>query len=221
MRKSVTALLLVVVLIFSFTYSTAEDLSSMSTEELMQLRQDINDELSSRTKQESGKEDSTIAELFPDSVMAKYIRDAIGAFSTKDVVSQEQLDTIEVVRFLSHDDGVKSLEGIQYLHNLEELSLYWQEGLKDIPESIGTLTQLKEVFLEKCGISSLPESITNLVNLTYLVIAGTEVSALPDDIGNLTSLKDLDISDTKITKLPESIYNLKLDTFLRKGLNLD
>ena len=221
MKRFILSTLLVVVLAFSFHYAIAGDLQGMTDDDLLELRLQINNELASRQIQAEAPEGSSIADLFPDPVFAKYIRDQIGAFSTKDLADTSLLEEIYEVDFLSHNDGLTSLEGIQYLPNLEILALYWQDGLKEIPDAVGELICLKALFLTHCGISALPDSITNLVNLEELNIGGTDVAALPEDIGNLTSLTYLDISETNITELPESIYNLSLSKFLRDGLDLD
>jgi len=225
MSKSVTALLLVVVLLFSLTYATAEDLSSMSTEDLMQLRQNINDELANRKTVPDLKEGSTIADLFPDHILAMKVRDAIGAISTKDPVSQDELDKIDTISIdgavVGETNDFKDLTGIEYLRNLETLRIVRQPGCTVIPDSIGNCVHLRELDITSCGIKILPASICDLQELRKLRLRYSDVETLPDDIGNLQSLKDLDISNTKITSLPASIRNLDLDRFSREGLDID
>lgn len=221
MKRLVPTLLLIVFLFSVGHYAAAEDLSTMKDDELLDLRLQINNELANRLTTAEVPDGSTIADLFPDPVFARYVRDQIGAFSTKDLADPSLLEGIREVNFLSHDDGLTSLEGIQYLPNLEGLWLYWQDGLKEIPDAIGDLIYLKTISLTRCEIAALPDSITNLVNLETLRIDQTNIAELPEDIGNLTSLTYLDISETKITELPKSIYNLTLSKFLRNGLDLD
>lgn len=57
MKRNLTALLLVVVLLFSFTYAAADDLdlTQMTTSELESLRDRINEELKNRPKEEVTK----------------------------------------------------------------------------------------------------------------------------------------------------------------------
>jgi len=197
------------------------DVTSMTDEELYSLRLQINQELAVRNKAITIPEGSTIADLFPDTVFAKQIRDSIGAFSINDIVTQERLSTVESVHFLNKNDGLTNLEGIQYLTNLRSLLLYYQSELREIPDTIGKLFYLREISFEKCGISKLPDSICNLANLSWFNISNTDISSLPDDFGNLSALKELDISYTKISELPISIYNLELNTFKRDGLDFD
>lgn len=209
-------------IILSLNVAFAEiDIASMTDEELYDLRQAINDELGSRLEGSLAlKEGTTIAELFPDTALAKKVRDAVGAFSTKDVITQEKLDKITQISFTA-GDGLTSLEGIQYLHNLNYLSCFNQKGLIKIPDSIGSLTKLEKLYLELCPIEQLPDSICDLPLLKLLNLHRTNIVQLPADIGNLSNLKTLDISNTRISELPESIYLLQLSSFNRDGLDLD
>lgn len=208
-----------------FLVSTAvadTDLSALTEQELYDLRLQVNNEIAARCQDEPGLESSVpLNELFPDKVLAAIVRDELGLFSMSDPVSQEELDRVTTVHVLSHNDGLCSLQGIHYLRNLRELSLYWQDGLTDIPEEIGLLTRLERLSLEKCRISALPDSLCNLQALKSLNVSKTKVDQLPDDIGNLINLKTLDISETAITTLPSSIYALELDKFYRDGLELE
>ena len=213
--KHAIAVILAVLSCLTFSALADWNVQNLTDEELLDYRRAINEELISRNMTHALDGESRIADLFPDPVVADAVRAEAGAITTDTVVSQDELDTIINIRFLSHDDGVTSLEGIQYLRNLEELTLYWQDGLTEIPEEIGDLTQLETLSLEKAGITALPDSICNLVSLRSLNIKGTSVATLPEDIGNLASLEKLDISDTEITDLPDSIYALNLEKFYR------
>lgn len=197
------------------------DVSTMTDEELYALRLQINNELASRIETTDITEYATIAELFPDPVLAKYIRDEVGAFSTKDHVSQEKLDSVTSIMFLNSDYGIKSLEGIQYLHNMDSIYIHNQKSITEIPQYIGNLSNLEYIMFSGCSISSLPDSICNLTLLRELDISYNPIIALPEDIGNLTLLVELNISKTNITSLPQSIYNLALEKFEREGLDFD
>ena len=221
MKKAICTLLAILLCAIGTTCFAEMDLSSMTLEELYALRLEINNEIAGRVKESNDvPEGKTIAELFPDQYVARKVRDAIGAFSTKDIVSQEKLDNAWNLDFDRNDD-VASLEGIQYLHNLEYLSCFGQKSLMEIPESIGSLSKLSRISIYESPITSLPDSICELKQLYFLELRETDISKLPEDIGNLSSLTYLDISYTKITSLPESIYALNLETFVRRGLDID
>jgi len=225
MSKTAKAILLVVLLVFSFHYAVAEDLTAMTDEELLDLRLKINLELAARMEAVIVPEGMTIAEIFPDPVLAIKVRDEIGAISTKDAVTQKELDTIRYIAVNGAVSGethdLKDLSGIEYLRNLETIRFVRQENLTSIPEAIENCVHLREIDLRSCGITVLPNSICNLLKLKELDLSGNPLTALPDDIGNLQSLKELDISYTKITELPASIRNLSLEDFRRQGLDLD
>ena len=220
---------LVLVLVALFTLSTVAvaevDLSQMTDEELYALRLSINEELGSRIHgQYEIADGTTLAELFPDTWLAKYIRDKIGLFSTKDVVTQEQLDKITWLRIDGQTTDhvqVSSIEGIQYLRNLEHLEVNKQESITEIPEWVGSLTHLDYLEFRYCPVTIVPDCICNLTNLEELNFYGSDIEALPKDIGNLFNLEEIDIGHTRITELPESIYNLSLKKFNREGLDID
>ena len=220
MTKSVIATLLVVVMLICCTYAAAEDLTGMSTDELLNLRLQINNELASRNTLQEIQEGSTIADLFPDPVLAKCVRDKVGAFTVNDVVTQEKLDSVDTIAFTNTDSGIQSLEGIGHLHGMWQLVFHNQDHLTSIPDEIENCTSLERFAISCKNITAIPDSICNLPLLNDLDLSYTPISELPADIGNLTGLKELDISHTKITSLPASIYALELDTFNREGLDL-
>ena len=220
--KKVICIVLVLLVSSMIAVAYAEtDISSMTDEELYALRLQINQELADRNKTATIPDGATIADLFPDPVLAKYVRDEVGAFTVDTVVTQEKLDKVQKISFTNTDSGIKSLEGIGYLHGMWQLILHNQDHLINVPEEIGNCISLKRIMLSCKNVTAIPDSICNLPLLNYLDLSYSSISELPADIGNLANLKDLDISHTKITSLPESIYSLELDTFKRSGLDLD
>ena len=218
MKRLLSVLLILVVLLSSVYYAAAEDLSAMSEDDLLALRLAINNELAARYEPPvfDGK---TVIDIFPDKPFAIYMRDAMGAFSINDEVSQEMLESVTDIFINDMDMGLSSMEGIQYLTNLKYITCVHQRALTQLPE-IGNLQQLYSIDFAQCGLTSLPESICSCMAMKTIDVYGNPITALPEDIGNLTSLNSLDISYTQITSLPESIRNLKLKEFNRKGLNL-
>ena len=105
---------------------------------------------------------------------------------------------------------INNLKNLEYL-NLHSSTFYYKNekvGLI-IPEEIGELLSLKELFLSHAKIDRLPASIVNLVALEILKIEHNNIKVLPDDFGNLRSLKELYFSNNQLTSLPESFSNLK------------
>lgn len=221
MRKSVIAILLIVAVLFTIHYAAADDLSEMSIEELYKLRESINDEIASRRSPVDLQEGTPIQDIFPDKDLAKLVRDKTGKISVEDKVTQDDLDSVKNI-YATRNEDIKSLEGIEYLRNIESLSMFGQKNLAYIPETIGTLSSLRKLeFSESEFLEYIPESICDLPDLRSLILRSSAIKALPDDIGNLSCLEDLDISYTQITELPESIYALNLKTFTRTGLDFE
>ena len=220
MRKSVMAMLLVVVMLFFVHYAAAEDLSGKSIDELLALRTQINKELAERYEPAVLEDAVPIEKIFPDKGFALFVRDAVGAFSIKDAVTQDDLDRVTNIFINSSSDNVKSLEGIQYLRNVVRITIVSQKELTSIPDEICELQDLKSLELGTNGIKSIPDSICNCPSLVRLEIDYNPIERLPDDIGNLSTLEYLNISGTNIKELPQSIYLLQLKEFGRKGLDL-
>ena len=76
---------------------------------------------------------------------------------------------------------------------LERLHVHNNPELRgEIPESIGDLVSLRELFLYSCGISgAVPDSIGELSNLVTLAINNNELSEITDKVEGLTSLQVL------------------------------
>jgi len=91
-------------------------------------------------------------------------------------------------------------------------------GLTEVPEAIGQLTRLQELYLSNDPfdisskannqISSLPEAIGQLSRLQVLSLSGNSISSWPEAIGRLTRLQQLDIRENSISSLPEAIGQL-------------
>ena len=132
-----------------------------------------------------------------------------------------------------YNDDIEALQDIININNLENTidnSLYlgfqnWSGGrltrllvgdnsnggfttLTELPESIGNLTSLVQLYIDDNNLTTLPESIGNLSNLFYLVANFNNLTALPESIGNLSNLIFLDLGYNEISYIPDSIGNL-------------
>eukprot|EP00957_Ditylum_brightwellii_P097131 7397336-Ditylum_brightwellii.AAC.1 len=56
-------------------------------------------------------------------------------------------------------------------------------GITTVPETLGSLTQLKELNCSCNNITSLPRSIGRLWNLKILKANGNQLSKIPEEIG--------------------------------------
>ena len=89
-------------------------------------------------------------------------------------------------------------DSIGKLTNIRELTLAFN-GIKKIPSSIGDLTNLKLLDLMWNGLEELPDSIKYLKNLEYLSLVGNKLITLPEGIDKLTNLKKLSLQVNPIS----------------------
>ena len=71
-----------------------------------------------------------------------------------------------------------------------------------LPESIGQLSQLHELYLDNNLLSTLPESIGQLSQLQELYLNNNQLSTLLESIGRLSQLQQLDLSSNQLSALP-------------------
>ncbi|KAM5577883.1 disease resistance protein RPV1-like [Rosa sericea] len=105
-------------------------------------------------------------------------------------------------------DFVGSMEGLSELY-LDETAI------EQLPISVRLLTGLILLNLRNCkNLKSLPSDIGNLMSLKLLNICGcSKLEALPDSLGKIDCLEELDAGGTSISTLPTSICllgNLKV-----------
>jgi len=94
--------------------------------------------------------------------------------------------------------------------------------LKIIPESIGQLKYLKEIYFCYNIIQELPSSIGNLENLEVLDLSGNKIEFLPISIRKLKSLKVLILRNNNLKEITDSFGNLKsLEVLNLKGNQLN
>ena len=67
-----------------------------------------------------------------------------------------------------------------------------------LPDAIGGLTALNQIYLDRCSSLTLPDAIGKLGALTELnLLQCSKLAALPDAIGELKSLWSLDLSGAR------------------------
>jgi len=83
------------------------------------------------------------------------------------------------------------------------------EKINQLPENIGQLSELSNLYIEKHDLTELPNSFTLLSNLSVLAISNNWLSELPEEFGSLINLETLDLGYNQIVSIPESIGALE------------
>jgi len=98
-------------------------------------------------------------------------------------------------------------ESIGLLTELEEL--YIREGLLDsLPNSLYDLHKLKVLVLDNNPLTDLSDKIVQLSDLRTLGLYASGITRLPYNIGELTKLEWLIVSSSNLVVLPESVCDL-------------
>lgn len=92
--------------------------------------------------------------------------------------------------------------------------------LQEVPESIGQLDTLQELFLHHNQITKLPDSLGNLNNLRCLHLDDNKFSNLPECLGLLVRLEELCLEENQLEGLPDSLGLLRELRLLRVSRNL-
>jgi len=94
------------------------------------------------------------------------------------------------------------------LTELIELNIADNTDLGKLPSGIGGLRSLRKLDIRFCGLTDLPPEIGNLRNLEFLQMWGNGFIELPYSVTELTKLRELYLNDNKLTKLPYDIIKM-------------
>ena len=97
---------------------------------------------------------------------------------------------------------------IKYFVNLQILDLKFNKKIKEIPEEIRYLEQLKELVLSNNKIKEIPKEIQYLTQLQVLRLYANKIIKIPLEIQYLTQLLVPDISYNNIIEIPQEIQYL-------------
>lgn len=92
---------------------------------------------------------------------------------------------------------------------MQELILT-ENYLIELPTSIGRMTRLNNLNVDRNALEVLPSEIGNLTNLGVLSLRDNKLTKLPAELGNCVSLHVLDVSGNRLQNLPYSLVNLQL-----------
>uniref|UniRef100_A0A7N4PRI8 Leucine rich repeat containing 1 n=1 Tax=Sarcophilus harrisii TaxID=9305 RepID=A0A7N4PRI8_SARHA len=109
-------------------------------------------------------------------------------------------------------------KSLTQLQRLKELDLGNNE-IYHLPETIGALLHLEDLWLDGNQLAELPQEIGNLKNLLCLDVSENKLERLPEEISGLASLTDLVISHNLLDVLPDGIGKLKKLSILKTDQN--
>jgi Leucine-rich repeat (LRR) protein len=142
-------------------------------------------------------------------------------FSKKTKIKLYQTDCNDGLGFILKGTAIDALyincagltklpNSIGNLSNLRELHLV-DNNLKTLPSTIGKLESLRELQLGFNNLSILPDSFKKLKSLQILGLNNNMFRIFPGSLRFLTSLRELHIENNNLNNIPQFIHSLKLD----------
>lgn len=93
------------------------------------------------------------------------------------------------------------------------------QKLKELPTTIGTLSNLRVLNLNKNQLSTLPAEIGKLRNLSTLKLNNNQLVQLPNEITQLSKLLRLELNNNQLADLPTNIDQLAKLRYLELNNN--
>ncbi|UHP10556.1 InlB B-repeat-containing protein [Listeria marthii] len=159
-----------------------------------------------------------INQIFPDADLAEGIRVELQKSSVTDVVTKEELESITNLTVVAKK--IASIEGLEYLTNLEFLNLNGNQ-ITDL-SPLSNLTKLTEIYIGDNKISDI-SPLQNLTNVTNLYLKDNDISDL-SPLANLTQMYSLrlggnsNISDLNPVRNMTRLDNLEVTESILKDL---
>lgn len=134
------------------------------------------------------------------------------------LASPGDVRSLHIGAFLNNRKMARLPESIGKLSNLVDLYLRGNR-LTSLPLSMVKLQRLRTLNLGDNAFTVLPVSVIQLQNLTNLDLSDNKLTVLPKKIGQLQNLKDLNLSNNKLALLPESFRQLRKLKYLNLNGN--
>ncbi|EHT9627574.1 InlB B-repeat-containing protein [Listeria monocytogenes] len=149
----------------------------------------------------------TISNIFPDVVLAEYIRNQLGKSSVNEMITLADLDVINYVG-IPNNKGIKDLSGMENLRNLERIIIQRSNGVSDL-SPIANLSKLWMLRIDGNQISDI-SALRNLSKLRDINLSSNLISDI-SALGNLQIVDELYLNNNQISDL-SPISNLKITT---------
>ena len=96
------------------------------------------------------------------------------------------------------------------LKSLKTLDIRRNENIRNLPNTLETLTNLETLNMESCGLTEFPQVLCKLKSLKTLNIGCNEnIRNLPNTLENLTNLETLNMEHCGLTEFPQVLCKLK------------
>ncbi|ENI0605461.1 InlB B-repeat-containing protein [Listeria monocytogenes] len=149
----------------------------------------------------------TISNIFPDVVLAEYIRNQLGKSSVNEMITLADLDVINYVG-IPNNKGIKDLSGMENLRNLERIIIQRGNGVSDL-SPIANLSKLWMLRIDGNQISDI-SALRNLSKLRDINVSSNQISDI-SALENLQMVDELYLDNNQISDL-SPISNLKITT---------
>ncbi|EOD5840796.1 InlB B-repeat-containing protein [Listeria monocytogenes] len=156
----------------------------------------------------------TISNIFPDVVLAEYIRNQLGKSSVNEMITLADLDVINYVG-IPDNKGIKDLSGMENLRNLERIIIQRSNGVSDL-SPIANLSKLWMLRIDGNQISDI-SALRNLSKLRDINLSSNLISDI-SALGNLQIVDELYLNNNQISDL-SPISNLKITTMWKSAIN--
>jgi Leucine-rich repeat (LRR) protein len=111
-----------------------------------------------------------------------------------------------------YDCDISNLDGIGMFAKTPTLQVLnlGRNPLKELPESLGQLQSLRELWLEDCGLQGdFPNCVLELPHLKLLRASNNQWTELPSTINKMQSLEILCLDRNQFQTLPQELGDLK------------
>ncbi|UHP10444.1 InlB B-repeat-containing protein [Listeria marthii] len=142
---------------------------------------------------ESIAEPTPINKIFTDPALADEVKAELGKTSVADEVTQTDLN--QITKLEADGKGISSIEGIQYLTNLNMLGLTDNQITNLAP--LAHLTNLESLYLGENKISDVTP-LSGLTQLTFLQLSINQIKDVTP-LAKLTNLNYLDLRENQIS----------------------
>ncbi|HAC4847928.1 TPA_asm: LPXTG cell wall anchor domain-containing protein [Listeria monocytogenes] len=156
----------------------------------------------------------TISNIFPDVVLAEYIRTQLGKSSVNETITLADLDVINYVG-IGSNKGIKDLSGVENLRNLERIIIQEGNGVSDL-SPIANLSKLWMLRIPGNQISDI-SALRNLSTLRDLNVSSNLISDI-SALENLWVIDELYLNNNQISDL-SPISNLSIQTRYCTAIN--